>query len=162
MSASTRRSAASSWAAWGAMAVVLVVALAVGARTDGPPPTPGERTYELARTIKCPQCAGQSVAESDVPIAREVRTDIARRIEAGQTDEEIRAAFAAAYGDEVLLSPSSSGTGIVVWVLPVVVAVVGVVGLVVVLRRGRRAGEPGAVSDADRELVEQALARRQR
>lgn len=157
------RSLAASWAGWAVLAAVLVVALAVGARSDGPPPTAAERTYELGRTIRCPQCVGQSVSESDVAISREMRTDIARRIEAGETDEEIRAAYVAAYGEDILLTPPSSGTSLLVWVLPVVAAVGGVVGLVVVVRRGRR-GETAAeeATDADRELVARALEARDR
>lgn len=146
--------------AWIGVAVVVAVALLVGSPSDGPPPTPAERTYALARTIKCPQCVSQSVAESDVAISREIRLDIAARIEAGETDQQIRDAYVAAYGQDVLLSPPTSGSGAVVWVLPVLVLVAGVAGVVFVLRRDRAEGTATASSE-DRDLVARALADRE-
>lgn len=143
--------------AWIGVVVVVAVALLVGAPSDGPPSGPAERTYALARTIKCPQCVSQSVAESDVAISREIRLDIASRIEAGETDQQIRDAYVAAYGQEVLLSPPTSGSAAVVWVLPVLVLAAGVVGVVVVLRR--HGSEPVATATAeDHELVARARA----
>ena len=47
----------------------------------------------IADTIKCPTCRSQSVADSDAPRRRRSATEIARRIDAGQTDAEIRAYF---------------------------------------------------------------------
>ena len=50
---------------WLAMAAVLVAALAIGVADDGGPRTPEERLRNLAETVACPACDGQSVAESD-------------------------------------------------------------------------------------------------
>ena len=144
------------WAPWAAMAVIVVVALAVGATRDEGPTTNAERVYDVARTIACPECSGQSVAESDISVSREIRRDIAARIEAGQTDDQIRAYYADRFGEEVLLTPSASGATGLVWVLPVVAAVAALAGLVLVFLRWR--SRPArAASDADRALVDAAL-----
>ena len=144
------------WAPWAAMAVIVVVALAVGATRDQGPTTNAERVYDVARTIACPECSGQSVAESDISVSREIRRDIAARIEAGQTDDQIRAYYADRFGEEVLLTPSASGATGLVWVLPVVAAVAALAGLVLVFLRWR--SRPArAASDADRALVDAAL-----
>lgn len=146
------------WLAWGAMAVVLVVALAVGVTGDPAPRTNQDRVYAIADTLKCPQCAGQSVADSDVAIAREIRTEIARAVDEGRSDDEIREQIASSYGEEFLLTPRASGVSALVWILPVVVAVAAGGGLAfaVVRSRGARAVE---VSDDDRALVEAARRR---
>ena len=68
------------WVSWGALALVLVVALVVGATGDPGVRTNQDRVYAIADTMKCPQCTGQSVADSDVAIAREIRTEIARAV----------------------------------------------------------------------------------
>ena len=60
--------------------------------------TDAERANAVARTIRCPQCRIESVAESNVGIAREIRADIARRIDAGETDDQIADRIAAAVG----------------------------------------------------------------
>lgn len=89
----------------------------------------------MAKTIRCPTCRGQSVAESEAPIAVFLRGDIARRIDAGETDAEIRTALVARYGQDTLLNPPSSGLAALVWVIPVVGVVVSAAGVVFAFRR---------------------------
>jgi cytochrome c-type biogenesis protein CcmH len=142
------------WLPWSVMAAVVVVALAVGSVGTGEPPTNAERVQALTQQIKCPQCAGQSVAESDVSVSREIRRDIAQRVEEGQTDDEIRAYYASdtVYGPDAILSPPTSGVGGLVWALPVLLLVAAAVVLAVVFRRWSVHGRPGATDD-DRALV---------
>jgi cytochrome c-type biogenesis protein CcmH len=124
-----------SWAAVVAVAVALLVYGTVdagGARTDE------DRVEGLAETIKCPTCRSQSAADSDAPASRAIRTEIARRVDAGQSDGEIRAYFRSRYGEEILLTPSSSGVAGLVWILPVAALVVAVFGLGLAFRRWRR------------------------
>ena len=140
--------------AWVAMAVVVVGALAVGTLGQDDP-TDAERARNLAATIRCPSCNSQSAASSDTPSSQAVRELIAERIEAGDSDEEIRDFVASRYGREILLEPSSSGVSALVWALPVVLVIVALVGLAVRFRDYRPGGR--TPSDADRELVAAAL-----
>ena len=78
------------WASWALMALVLTVSLVVAARPDSAARTPEDRIFAIAETTKCPTCRSQSVAESEAPIAKEIRADIARRVESGDTDQQIR------------------------------------------------------------------------
>ena len=137
------------------MAVVVVVLLAFGSLTSTEPPTNAERVQALTQQIKCPQCAGQSVAESDVAVSREIRRDIAQRVEEGQTDDEIRAYYASdtVYGPDAILSPATTGVGTLVWLLPVAALVLAAVGLAVAFRRWSSSSTQGATA-ADRELVQ--------
>ncbi len=144
------------WVPWSAMAVVVVVALAVGSIGGGEPPTNAERVVSLTRAIRCPQCAGQSVAESDVAVSREIRRDIASRVEQGQTDEDILAYSSdTVFGPDALLSPPAEGVSALVWVLPVVVAIAALGALALAFRRW--SGSSRRATDDDRALVEQAL-----
>lgn len=149
------------WLSWGALAVVLVVALAVGAVGDRGPRTNQDRVYAVADTLKCPQCIGQSVADSDVAIARQIRTEIATAVDEGRTDDEIRSEIASSYGDEYLLTPSSSGLPGLVWIIPVLAAVAGFGGLAYYFVRTRSVG-PVSASDEDRALVDEAQVGRAR
>jgi len=144
------------WGPWLAMACILAVALLIGTATSSRPPDNAERVYIVARTIKCPQCAGQSVAESDIQISREIRRDIARRIEAGQTDDQIRDYYRETQGADILLTPSSSGLTGLVWILPVVALAGAGLGLGLTFARWRRQPQRTA-SDDDRALVAAAL-----
>jgi cytochrome c-type biogenesis protein CcmH len=142
---------------WLVMAGVLVVALAAGVADDGGPRTPAERARNLAETIACPACDGQSVAESDAAASRGIRTLIAQRIDQGASDDAIRDELVATWGESILLTPDSSGVGGLVWVLPVVALVLALAGVGYALYRWRGAAAVHA-SDADRALVDRVLA----
>lgn len=142
---------------WLAIAALVVVALVRAGVSDGPPRTAEERVRDISASIKCPTCRSQSVAGSDAAAARAIRGEVARRVSAGELADEIRSAIAATYGDDVLLTPPRSGVGGVVWVLPVVALVVGLAALSAAFARWRRTSASEA-TDADRALVERALA----
>ncbi len=110
---------------------------------------------DIAETIRCPQCAGQSVADSETSVSRSIRSDIARRVSAGESDDEIRSAIAGRYTDAVLLEPGRSGIAAAVWVIPVLVLVMALAALAAVFAR-RRSTSVVAVSEEDRMLVERA------
>ncbi len=122
---------------WGLALVALAVLLTYGSLDGGGTLSDAERASAIARSLRCPQCAGESVAESNVSVAREIRADIARRVDSGQTDTEIRAAYAVLYGDSILLTPPSSGFGSLVWILPAIVGLTAAAGLGFAFRRWR-------------------------
>jgi cytochrome c-type biogenesis protein CcmH len=124
-------------ASYALMAVVLGITLVIGTRSTGPT-DPLDRAHAIEQTIKCPTCRGQSVAESDAPASKAIRTDIATRIADGQSDDEIRDYFAAQFGDDIILRPKSSGIGGLVWVLPVAALVLAAGGLAFAFWRWRR------------------------
>ena len=113
------------WLPWALMGIALAAALAVGIVDADDPPTAAERATALARTIRCPQCQGETAAESNVAIAAAIRADIRERVDQGQGDAEIRQVYADLYGDSVLLTPPGEGFGSVLWVIPIVAVVVG-------------------------------------
>lgn len=125
------------WALWVLLAVVVVGALVVGTSGRGSR-TEAERVEAVAHSVRCPTCRGQSVADSDAPAAANVRTDIARRVADGESDDEIRSALADRFGASILLNPPRSGVAGVVWVLPVLGLVLAVAGLAFAFRRWRR------------------------
>ncbi len=151
---SRRRKVILSWLLVGVAVATMLAFGVVDGRDDR---TNAERAHDIGATVACPQCVGQSVVESDVAIAREIRAEIGRLVVAGHSDDDIRARFAERYGDWVILTPSTSGVSGLVWVIPVVGLIVGVGLLAVTLNRWRRASTSDeAVSDEDRELVESA------
>lgn len=125
------------WGSWVVLLVVVVGALVVGV-TDTGARTEEERIESIASSVRCPTCRGQSVADSDAIAAENVRREIARRVGEGESDDEIRDALAARFGDGIILTPSRSGITGLVWVLPVAGSVVALAGLVFAFRRWRR------------------------
>lgn len=139
---------------WLVVLAVFAGALAVAALGDTGPQTTAERARSLSEGIRCPTCDGQSVADSDATAARTIRTEIVRRIEAGQSDDEIRSYIVGLYPDSSL-TPPTSGIGGLVWFLPVAGFVLALGGLVAAFRSWRSPPEL-AVSEEDRRLVEEA------
>ena len=144
------------WGPWIAVAVVAFSALSVAAFGTRAAPTAQDRVSSLSRTVKCPVCSGESVAESNAPASQEIRRQIAEQVQQGQSDDEIRSFYAAKYGQAVLLTPSASGVNVLVWILPVVALAIGIAALAIVFRRWSSIPQERA-TDEDRELVALAL-----
>ncbi|HMK11434.1 MAG TPA: cytochrome c-type biogenesis protein [Acidimicrobiales bacterium] len=142
--------------AWIVMIPVLLVALFIGVTGSRGPRTNTDRVNAIAAEFKCPTCRSESVETSNAQTARIIRADIARRVEQGQTDDEIRAYLISRYGQELLLTPASTGASSLVWILPVVALVAAIAGLAVAFRRWHAKSE-GEISDSDRRLVEAAM-----
>lgn len=144
---------------WAAVAAVLVFTLVAAAQPSGPR-TDADRVSTISAELRCPVCQGLSVADSDSETARNIRTDIARRISEGQSSAEIRDAYVARYGEWILLRPERRGVTGLVWLVPPVAAAAATAGLVAVLWRWRhqRRFTPSA---ADEDLVARALEARQ-
>lgn len=67
------------------------------------------RAQDLMETLRCLQCQGQSIADSDAPIAGSMRSLVRERIKAGEQPEAIRAWLIERYGDYVSYAPQLTG-----------------------------------------------------
>ena len=143
---------------WLLLAVVLAGALALGSRNDSGPVTEDQRVERITSVVRCPTCQGLSVAQSDAPAARAIEDEVRRRVQAGESEREIKDYLVSRYGQDIIILPEAEGVGLLVWALPVLGGAVAVAGLVLVLR-GRRVRPGRKVSAADQALVEEALRR---
>jgi cytochrome c-type biogenesis protein CcmH len=101
------------------------------------------KARSLMLTLRCLKCQSQSIADSDAPMAGDMRHQVRSRLLAGEEPEEIRSWLVDRYGDYVSYSPEVSRT---TWPLFVVPALLLAMALFVLLRRlGRHR------SDADEE-----------
>lgn len=146
------------WAMWLVLGAVALASLVVAAAGDGGARTPEDRARSVESSIRCPTCRGQSVLESQAPAAKGIRAEIARRIGAGETDDQIRAYLVSVHGESILLTPPRSGVAGLVWVLPIAALVVALGGVALTFRRWRADGTR-APSAADEALVRAALQR---
>lgn len=151
------------WLSWVLVGLILVTGLIIGVVDQDEQLSPSERSAAIARTIRCPQCRGQSVAESNVTVARQIRADIAIRVDEGQSDAEIQQAYVDIFDDEsILLTPSASGFSSLVWIVPIIAGAIAALalGLAFYRWRGAPSDESGdEIIDADRQLVEEARTR---
>lgn len=85
----------------------------------------------LMETLRCLQCQGQSITDSDAPIAGDMRHQVRTRIKAGEDPEAIRAWLVASYGDYISYAPRVTATTWPLFAVPLVL--LGLIGLI--LRR---------------------------
>lgn len=99
---------------------------------------------ELMLTLRCLKCQSQSIADSDAPMAGDMRHQVRSRILAGESPEEIRSWLVARYGDYVSYNPTISATTWPLFAIPVLVILL--VAGVLLRRLGKRRGasEDGA------------------
>lgn len=120
--------------------IALLLALAVP--VPGAAQTLEDRTYAIASELMCPVCAGQTVAESNSPLAQQMRQIIRERLQRGDSREEILAFFVAQFGESVLASPPKRGAGLVLWLAPLLAFAIGVIILARYMRRMSTPGVP--------------------
>ncbi len=142
-----------------AAATAIVVA---AARGPSAPDTMEGRVRAVASTLRCPVCQDLSVADSPSALATEMRASIAQQLRAGRTPDEIQAEFVTAYGQWILLSPPRRGLTLVAWLVPIALALTGLLFAVASLRRWSRGRTTAAVQRAtltpdDRRLLDRAL-----
>lgn len=109
-----------------------------------------QRYRTLVEELRCPKCQNQNIADSNAPIAMDLRREIFRMLEEGQSNEEIVDYLVARYGDFVRYKPPVNLKTLALWYGPIVLLVIGFGVLAVILMRRRRA----AVSEAQNTLSE--------
>lgn len=130
-----------------------------------------DQVRAIGKELRCPVCAGETVADSNAAVAVQMRGVIRQKLEAGETPDQIKAYFVARYGAEILLTPQASGFTLGVWIMPIVALLVGLGIVFAVLRSwSRRGGDTvapvptpetsaPALSAGDDALLEEELAR---
>lgn len=111
-----------------------LVAIPVAAQQTLPPapyayrqlddPAQEEIAVKLMHTLRCLKCQSQSIADSDAPMAGDMRHQVRTRIMAGESPEEIRTWLVERYGDYVSYEPKISSTTWPLFVMPLVLVLV--------------------------------------
>ena len=83
------------------------------------------RFKKLSNDLRCPTCQGLSVKDSEAGFSNSIKGKILELMKQGKSDEEIIAFFVERYGEWILRAPPLSGFNIVLWVLPGVAIVTG-------------------------------------
>ncbi|WP_053332445.1 cytochrome c-type biogenesis protein [Candidatus Jidaibacter acanthamoebae] len=83
------------------------------------------RAKSLFTLIRCTQCKGQSIKDSNAKIALIIRQNVRKQIEDGKTDAEILEFLEARYGEEINMNPKINKKNIILWVLPLLMLLIG-------------------------------------
>lgn len=85
-----------------------------------------QHVQHIASQLKCPICQGESVAESQVSLAQEMRGVIRQKIQEGESDQQIIQFFSDRYGSQIVWSPPLSGFGVLAWLVPIMLLLTGI------------------------------------
>ncbi len=126
---------------WLLLLVGFLLTQTLGASTVTPGLTPErEARYKaLIAELRCLVCQNQSLLDSDASLAVDLRREVLKHIEAGETDTQIIEFLVARYGDFVRYRPPFKATTALLWAGPLLLLLLG---LALLLRRRTRQGEP--------------------
>ena len=122
------------------------------------------RYRTLVEELRCPKCQNQNIADSNAPIAMDLRREIYRMLEEGQSNEQIVDYLVARYGDFVLYKPPVNTKNLVLWYGPAALLVIGFGVLAFILVRRRRSVTGPALntlSEAERARLATLLDRKE-
>ena len=100
-------------------------------------PAQEDRARALMESIRCLQCQSQSIADSDAPVAGDMRHQVRSRIAAGEEPEAIRAWLVSRYGDYISYKPAVTAATWPLFAVPLLLLVVA--GLIFRRRFGKAA-----------------------
>jgi cytochrome c-type biogenesis protein CcmH len=115
------------------------------------------RARELSKGLRCLVCRNESIDESHADLARDLRLLLRERLVAGDSDDEAMTFIVDRYGEYVLLTPTTGGSNLILWIAgPAMLGAGGLIAALYLRRRGRGDG-PGAealTEDESRRLDE--------
>jgi cytochrome c-type biogenesis protein CcmH len=100
------------------------------------------RYQDLSGELRCPKCQNQNIADSNAPIAQDLRKLLHQQLETGASDEEILQYMVDRYGEFVRYRPRFSGATALLWLAPGILLVLGGLIVVMTLRGRRKPGTP--------------------
>lgn len=118
-----------------------------------------DRFRELTKELRCPKCQNQDIADSNAPIATDLRREIFRLLGEGKDNQQIIDFMVDRYGDFVRYKPALTGKTAILWFGPLVLLLGGfvVIGVIVGRRRTRRATRTDTLSAEERQRLDTLL-----
>jgi cytochrome c-type biogenesis protein CcmH len=121
-------------------------------------PAVGKRVEELSQNLRCLVCQNQTIADSQAPLAIDLKNQIREKIDQGQSNEQIIDYMVQRYGDFVLYRPPVRAATLLLWFGPAALLILGIFVLFRYLA-GRRKERPTDVplTDAERKRAHALL-----
>jgi cytochrome c-type biogenesis protein CcmH len=144
---------------WLLVIILLITSLAAAeeARPLADNPQVEARLKTLAVELRCLVCQNQTLADSNAPLAEDLRREVREMITKGMSDREIIDFLVQRYGDFVLYRPPWKATTTLLWLGPFLLLIAGATALVLALRRRQKKLVDVTLSEAEHNRVAQLL-----
>jgi cytochrome c-type biogenesis protein CcmH len=126
-----------------------VLAYANEARDMADDPVLEKRMIGLAQNLRCLVCQNESLASSHSGLAEDLRREVREQMTKGMTDQEIIDYLVSRYGDFVLFDPPVKRYTLLLWYGPFALLIIGLIGLVLQLRKRKKDIVEVQLSDED-------------
>ena len=93
-----------------------------------------KRYNELTLELRCLVCQNQNLADSDAPLAQDLRQEIYDMMQAGQSNDQIKTFMVDRYGDFVLYRPPMQGNTLALWTIPGILLLIGAIAVFFIVR----------------------------
>jgi cytochrome c-type biogenesis protein CcmH len=127
----------------------------------GSDPAAERHMMQLASELRCLQCQNQTLADSNAPLAVDLRQEIRELLAKGQTDAQVKEYLVARYGDFVLYRPPLQSNTLFLWFGPALVLLAGLAALYLTLKRRlarlEAAQSNQGLSDAESQRAQRLL-----
>src|SRR5262249_17243619 len=112
------------------------------------------RARNLSRELRCMVCQNQSIDDSEAPLARDLRILVRERLTQGDSNQQVLDFLVARYGEFVLLKPRLEWHTLLLWGLPPMALVAGIIALLMMMRRSSAVRmEPAALSPEEQRRL---------
>jgi cytochrome c-type biogenesis protein CcmH len=144
---------------WLLVIILLIPGLAAAeeARPLADNPQVEARLKTLAVELRCLVCQNQTLADSNAPLAEDLRREVREMIAKDMSDREIIDFLVQRYGDFVLYRPPWKASTTLLWLGPFLLLIAGATALVLVLRKRRKKLVDVTLSEAEHNRVAQLL-----
>ena len=107
--------------------IILPISTMAGSEDSYPfeNPIQQQRFQQLSETLRCLVCQNQSLADSNAPVAKDLRAKVYELIKEGKSDQAIKDYLVERYGDFILFQPPFKMTTFLLWLAPFILIVLG-------------------------------------
>lgn len=120
-------------------------------------PVVEQRLISISEEMRCLVCQNESLAGSRSDLANDLRREIRTLIQEGKSDDQIRSFMVERYGDFVLYRPPVKPITWLLWIGPFVILAIGIVGLLMYLRRRNQSMPNTILTEADNQKIDALL-----
>lgn len=115
------------------------------------------RYQTLVDELRCPKCQNQNLSGSNSPIAKDLRRELHRMIEAGQGDEAIKTFMVKRYGNFVLYRPPLDKNTLALWATPIILLFLALLFVVFLRKKQNKDDNSQPLNDSEKEKLAQLL-----
>jgi len=113
------------------------------------------RFQSLSEELRCPKCQNQNLADSNAPVAADMRDKVYELMQDGKSDQEVVDYLVARYGDFVRYRPPVRTNTVLLWFGPLIVFILGAIMLVVIRRNSAKRDALPPLSEEEKQRLAQ-------